>query len=370
MTAWQRAALPRDLAPRHRPPRPEHLGGVVPHHHDHPERSHELRGCGRDAVLARALRLQIQKRGATVMLHYEDGREHRFPQGLSLLEASRDCRYPHASVCGGRGRCSTCRVLIRKGHDLLPEPSEDERRVLKRVRAGSDVRLACQTIPAAGEVHLTPLLPANAEIRHGYPTSDVAQGKEITIAVLFCDLRGFTRVSEDRLPYDTVFLLNRYFDAMGKAIEESGGHLDKFIGDGVMALFGIHSTPEEGCRQALQAAKRMAERLEALNLALAQDLDEPLRIGIGIHVGSVIVGEMGYGRATQLTAIGDAVNTSSRLETKTKDYAVQLVVSRAVFRTATIRVEDQPCDMHVAEIRGRTKPIRLVAVRDAASLVL
>ena len=322
------------------------------------------------SLAARFVRRQVQKRAGFVILNYDDGRDHRFTQGLSILEASRDCSYPHASVCGGRGRCSTCRVRIRQGQDLLPPPSEEELKVLKRVRAGPDVRLACQAIPLSGEIHITPLLPHTATASHGYARSDMAQGKEITIAVMFCDLRGFTRVSEDRLPYDTVFLLNRYVDAMGKAIEESGGHLDKFIGDGIMALFGIETTQEDGCRQALIAAKRMSERLIVLNKSLEQDLDEPLRIGIGIHVGSVIVGEMGYGRATQLTAIGDAVNTASRLEALTKDYGVQLVVSKTMLRTADLSLGTFPYEEHEAEIRGRIQPIRLIAIQDASLLAL
>ncbi|MDF1749309.1 MAG: adenylate/guanylate cyclase domain-containing protein [Alphaproteobacteria bacterium] len=322
------------------------------------------------SLMARLIRRQVQKRGGFVVVNYDDGRDHRFTQGMSILEASRDCSYPHASVCGGRGRCSTCRIRIRHGQDLLPPPSEDELKVLKRVRAGPDVRLACQAIPMCGEIHITPLLPHTATVSHGYARSDMAQGKELTIAVMFCDLRGFTRVSEDRLPYDTVFLLNRYFDAMGKAIEESGGHLDKIIGDGIMALFGIETTPEEGCRQALRAAKRMADRLTTLNTSLEQDLDEPLRIGIGIHVGTVIVGEMGYGRATQLTAIGDAVNTASRLEAKTKDYGAQLVASKAVLRTAELALPKEFYEEHQAEIRGRVQPIKLIAVQDAALLTV
>jgi adenylate cyclase len=320
------------------------------------------------SLTARLVRQQLQKRAGIVVLNYDDGRDHRFTQGMSILDASRDCRYPHASVCGGRGRCSTCRVRIRHGQDLLPPPSDDEIRVLERVRAGPDVRLACQTIPRSGEIHITPLLPHTASASKGFATSDMAQGKEITIAVMFCDLRGFTRVSEDKLPYDTVFLLNRYFDAMGRAIEESGGHLDKFIGDGIMALFGMKTTPQDGCRQALVAAKRMADRLAVLNTSMAHDLDEPLRVGIGIHVGTVIVGEMGYGRATQLTAIGDAVNTASRLEAKTKDYGAQLVASKAVLRISEMAVSRDLYSTYEAEIRGRVQPIKLIAVQDASLL--
>lgn len=328
------------------------------------------------SFLARWTRQLIAKRRGLVTLRYDNGTEYRFTQGLTLLEASRDCGYPHASVCGGRGRCSTCRVRVRHGGDVLPQAGPEEQRVLERIQAADDVRLACQAVPRAGQLDITPLLPHNAGVERGFARrSAIAQGRENEIAILFCDLRGFTQVSEDRLPYDTVFLLNRYFDAMGRAIEESGGHLDKFIGDGVMALFGLDDGVKAGCRNALVAAQRMAERLDALNTGLGADLTEPLRIGIGIHVGPAIVGEMGYGRAVQLTAIGDSVNTASRLESKSKDFAVQLVASRAVFDQAEITYRDRLSDTDgwqeiVTNIRGRTGSLQVVAIPDARSLNL
>src|SRR4029077_2990938 len=104
------------------------------------------------------------------------------------------------------------------------------------------------------------------------------------------------------------------------------GRVDKFIGDGVMALFGVERDAEAACREALAAARLMSERLEELKRSLRGAIDQPLRLGIVIHVGPTIVGEMGYGTATAITAIGDAVNTASRLETLTKTYGCQLVV--------------------------------------------
>ena len=138
-------------------------------------------------------------------------------------------------------------------------------------------------------------------------------GQEKDIAILFADLRSFTQFSEKKLPYDVVFVLNRYFAHMGEAVETAGGHLDKFIGDGVMALFGTKSDAQTGARQAMNAAKEMSKKLADLNEQLKDELDEPLRIGIGIHLGAAIIGEMGYGKATGLTAIGARGKTASRL---------------------------------------------------------
>ncbi|HSR73096.1 MAG TPA: adenylate/guanylate cyclase domain-containing protein, partial [Kiloniellales bacterium] len=277
-------------------------------------------------LLAQAVRAWLNRRRGIVQITYPDGRRARMITGTTILEASRSAGIPHASVCGGRGRCSTCRVRIGDGLERLPAPSEAEARVLRRIGVAPNVRLACQTRPVA-DVSVTPLLPPTIGPRETSRLARRLQGDEREVAILFADLRDFTGLTQHKLPYDVVFVLNRYFAAMGLAVEESGGRVDKFIGDGIMALFGIERGPRVDCRNALRAARRMAERLVEVNAALAHDLEQPLRIGIGIHVGPVIVGEMGYGSATSVTAIGDAVNTASRLEALTKELDAQLVLS-------------------------------------------
>jgi adenylate cyclase len=210
------------------------------------------------------------------------------------------------------------------------------------------------------------LLPPTAGPVEAYRRQPQAHGGERYTAVLFADLRGFTSISEGKLPYDVVFLLNRYFRATGQAIEAAGGRLDKFIGDGVMAIFGLDVEAEVACRQALDAARRMGIALDELNEALSGDLDLPLRIGIGIHSGPTIVGEMGYERATQLTAIGDTVNTASRLESMTKEFKVELVISQELLDRAGVTLSEAP--HHYVEIRGRQERLDVRAVKRAAEL--
>ena len=153
---------------------------------------------------------------------------------------------------------------------------------------------------------------------------------------------------------------------MGRAIETAGGHVDKFIGDGVMALFGVRSGAEAGCREALAAARLMSERLGALNLSLQGELDRPLRIGIGIHCGPVIVGEMGYGNAAAITAIGDAVNTASRLEGLSKTYECELVVSDETVARAGVDLTGFA--RHEIEIRGKRETLAVRTLDRAADL--
>lgn len=316
--------------------------------------------------LARLAREGFERRRGFVTLTYPEGRLVSVRTGTSVLEASRLAGIPHASVCGGRGRCSTCRVRLGAGQEALPEPDEEEVRVLKRVAAPQTVRLACQIRPSA-DLQVTPLLAAaTAAARDGYQAKAYTQGSEREIAILFADLRAFTKFSEKKLPYDVVFVINQYFRAMGEAIETAGGHVDKFIGDGVMALFGLESDSAKGCRDALSAARGMAAALTRLNETLANDLSEPLRIGIGIHAGTVIVGEMGHGRAVSVTAIGDAVNTASRLESMTKEFGVQLVVSKRVSKRAGVNLKTFA--RREIDIRGRVDSMPVFLIENALDL--
>jgi len=188
------------------------------------------------------------------------------------------------------------------------------------------------------------------------------------MVIMFVDLRGFTALSEKRLPYDVVFLLNRYFRSVGQAVEQAGGRVDKFIGDGMMALFGLNSPAPTAARQALDAASRIGRALDELNTAMSAEFSSPLRIGIGLHIGPVVVGVLGHGPATGLTAIGDTVNTASRLESLSKDHGAQLLASQAVFDAAGLA--PAPGEPHEVALRGRTQTLAVRAVADVASLPL
>jgi adenylate cyclase len=316
-------------------------------------------------LVLRHVRLTVEHRRRGIAVTYPSGQVVPISPGTSILDASRGAGIPHASVCGGRGRCGSGRSS--SGLDALPMASEAEAKVLERVGAAPNVRLACQTRPV-DDVEVTPLLPPQATMRDAMARPSYTQGKEREIVVLFADIRGFTNLSEQRLPYDVVFILNRYFTEMGRAIELHGGRIDKFIGDGIMALFGVEQDYPQACRAALAAAKAMGENLVQLNESLSHDLNRPLRIGIGIHGGPVIIGELGYRETRGLTAIGDTVNTASRLETMTKDHMAQLIVSESVATAAGVDLSGFAAAE--LEIRGRRQPMTVHVIDSAAALPL
>jgi adenylate cyclase len=315
-------------------------------------------------LAARVVRNLLSSRFGTFTLSYADGRVVTLLPGASILEMSQAYGVPHASVCGGRGRCSTCRVSVGAGREHLPPPSHTERKVLNRIGAAPDVRLACQVRPRHSLVVRTLMPPASTPELALQPSTHL-EGQEREVVILFADLRGFTALAESRLPYDVVFVLNRYFEAVGQAVEGNNGHIDKFIGDGVMALFGIADDPARAAVDALAAAGAIAMRISRLNVELDHDLPTPLRVAIGIHSGTVILGEMGYGTARSFTAIGDPVNTTARLEQIAKDNNVELVVSREVETLAGIDLGDHPLEFVPVRGRRAALEVRLITTADA-----
>ncbi|MGI9483166.1 MAG: adenylate/guanylate cyclase domain-containing protein [Hyphomicrobiales bacterium] len=308
--------------------------------------------------IARAVIFRLRRR---IKVSYADGAEITTTVGPTLLEISRSFDIPHASVCGGRARCSTCRVRVLEGLDHLDPPGEQEKAVLERVGAGEAIRLACQLNPK-DNISIATLLPAQ-KVRPGDAVDydKYTWGVEQTVTVMFADLRGFTSLSEERLPFDVVFLLNQYLGQMSAAIEDSGGYVDKFIGDGIMALFGMGTSTQEGARQALRAARAMGGVLDALNRSLAADLPKPLNIGVGLHTGPAILGRVGIsarrGATQRITALGDTVNTASRLEAACKELEAQLVVSADTLKAAGIKLDKKYQAM--ITVKGKSESVEV-----------
>ena len=317
-------------------------------------------------VLARGVRLLVERRGGMIALSYGNGRTIRVPKGLSVLEASLRYNVPHASVCGGRARCSTCRIRIIGDCSGLPEPSQREAFVLTRVGTNDpSIRLACQLRPAADLSFFQLFLP-NTSTATAHASNPTRIGQERYLVSLFVDMRGSTRLAEKMLPFDTVFVVNRFLAAVAQAVIECGGRPNQFVGDGMLALFGLATTAQTACRQALKAAALIARNIDEVNQFLSHDLREPIGFGIGIHGGEVIVGDIGYRDHMVFTALGDAVNVAARLQDMTKTLSCEAIVSEEVLLTANLAANDRP-KQEVA-IRGRAEPMQVRVIADARAL--
>ena len=318
------------------------------------------------ALAARGVRALRERRGGMIALSYGNGKTVRVPKGLSVLEASLRHNVPHASVCGGRARCSTCRIRIIGDHGALPEPSQREAFVLTRVGATDpSIRLACQLRPTS-DLSFFQLFTAHTLSASGQASTPARIGQERYLVSLFVDMRGSTQLAEKRLPFDTVFIVNRFLGAVSQAVVENGGQPNQFVGDGMLALFGLSADPQEACRQALKAAAGIATHIDELNELLSHDLRQPIRFGIGIHGGEVIIGDIGYRDHIVFTALGDAVNVAARLQDMTKTLACEAIVSEEVRRTAGLA--DDALPQQEVAIRGRDEPMAVRVVADAREL--
>jgi adenylate cyclase len=195
----------------------------------------------------------------------------------------------------------------------------------------------------------------------------VLGGQKQYATVMFSDIRGFTALSETMDPTDVVTMLNEYLEEMVAELDEWNGVLDKFIGDGMVAVFGPPLSEHDGAERAIRCAHGMLERLTVLNERRGERDEVPLRIGIGIHSGNVVAGEIGSRtRRMEYTHIGDAMNTASRIESMTKELSVQVLVSEETRQQAgDIDLQLKP--MGEIVLRGHTKPTTLFTLADGGT---
>lgn len=309
---------------------------------------------------ARGVRRWVHARRVPPRLTHPSGRKLPVFPGATILETLRDAGIPHASVCGGRARCTTCRVQVSSGRETLPPPNDLEKKALARIGASNGLRLACQVRPVA-DLAITPLLGADASAADGFTRAGM-EGSERLITIMFIDLRGSTSLGETKLPYDVLFILNRFFGEMKDALEATRGHYAQFMGDGLMALYGLDDDdPARGAADAISGAREMLMRLERLNHKLKGELPQPLRIGIGIHYGEAIVGAMGPPRAQIITAIGDTANIAARLESLTKEYGCSLVLSRSAAEAAGLDLAGEK--LHETPVKGKVHSVQFYALQ-------
>lgn len=280
----------------------------------------------------------------------------------TLLNAALSAGIPHTHVCGGNARCSTCRVVVMEGLENMDPPNEKEQALAKRLELLPMIRIACQAT-VRGPVRVRRLVLDQEDVRMlgrlrtSSPTA--AAGDEMKVAVLFADIRGFTPFAEALLPYDVIHILNRHFETMGRMIAAAGGFINNYMGDGLMALFGVDGQPGAPVR-AVRAALDMLHAMGQLQDYTQRMYGRSYDIGIGIHWGEAVVGPVGSEDRKSVTAIGDTVNFASRIETANKEVGSHLLVSEAVYkalgdramvgRTATVSVKGKTGEHALYEI--------------------
>lgn len=313
----------------------------------------------------------IRNSGAQVRIKYLGGPTISAPVGPTLLEISRANGIPHASICGGRARCSTCRVRVEEGVETLQPPKFPEAFTLGSIGAPANVRLACQIRPTADLTVLRLLRPISTGPEAVDLDETDSNGVEKPLAVLYINMRGYSAIASQKLPFDVVFLLNEFFGAVGTAINTQGGRIDRFIGDSLVAVFGQRLGVEIGCRQALRAARAIDLALDFLNSRLEGELGRPLEVGIGVHAGPLLIGRIGFGEAIDVTVIGQSVKIAEQLGGVAKERGFQLVLSRDVARQAQWSGDGH--ESLIVEVAGEDRPVSAIGVvrgRDLPASIL
>ena len=238
--------------------------------------------------------------------------------------------------------------------------------ILLACLAGSPAAAAEALTVGKAAANTSTMLPANVGADFVRNRNRVNIAEERYIVSMFVDMRGSTRLAESKLPFDTVFLVNRFLEAASQAVIDAGGQPNQFVGDGLLALFGLDADPTTASRQAIRAAALVASNVEYMNHEFATELDQPVQFGIGIHGGEVIIGDIGFRDHTVFTALGDAVNVAARLQDMTKSLACEVVVSEEARITAGLAADDLP--QREVEIRVRAEPMKVRVVAEAKAL--
>jgi adenylate cyclase len=240
-----------------------------------------------------------------------------------------------------------------------------ERVTLARIRAPAEVRLACQTRPIA-DVAVAPLVPAAAQ--SGGQRIAFEQGQEHTVTALAVDLRDSTQLAAERLPFDTLYLVNRYISRVTAAIEQKGGYVTSVAGDGMMSVFGVDGRAAEGARNALAAALGVWDAVAALEGELAEELHAPLRFGVGVHTGEAVVGAIVLSGRSSLQFLGDTGNVAARLEALAKERGCVLFASATTLAAAGLAAP-AGATRDVLTLRGREKlALAVVGIAERAQL--
>ena len=281
----------------------------------------------------------------------------------TVLDVTLRAGIQHTNVCGGRARCSTCRVRVVEGLEHVQPRSESERLLSERLRLPDDVRLACQT-RTTGDIAIRRVVVDELDIEiisgHFGDDSGASLGRETDAAILFTDLANYTELAASLPAYDVVHLLNRYYRTMNDIVEDHAGVISDVAGDGILALFGVLEDRENAVLDAVRAVRSMNEALHSFNAYLQRFWGWTFAIRAGIHFGRVVIGNFDTGHMRKVAAIGDPVNLASRIETANKELGTSLLLSEDA--RARVASEVEATAMPPMSLKGKDGRFVLHAV--------
>ncbi|EEE35781.1 adenylate cyclase protein [Rhodobacteraceae bacterium KLH11] len=313
-------------------------------------------------IIAQGFRRRVQ-------VTYGNGLTVDAAPGKTLLDVSRDNRIDHLSVCGGRARCSTCRVLVMSEQDGLSPVGPAERKLLDKINAEPNMRLACQA-RVQGDVNIRPIIQPKRAVSTPLQSDPFGWGVEREVSVLQLKIKEFRPFVDKTLPYDVIYVLNQLLDLMVEQIEAQDGHVDKFTNDGLTAVFGLETHKTQAARSALYAAARCQALVEGGDGA--QQLAAPLKIGIGVHSGRAVIGRVGKSSdqtaPSPVTAIGNVSLIAEALEMVTRRSDASIVYSKYVHELCGLGVANMLGTPSEFAIQGLAGKVEAVMVKNSSPL--
>ena len=265
----------------------------------------------------------------------------------TILEASLQAGITHFHACGGRGKCTTCRIMVLEGNENLSKPNRKEAKLRDSIRMTTSIRLACQTRVEKEPVKVERIIKDESDISQYIElgSKDLSAiklkplGEEKYLILFFLDIRNFTPFVETYLPFDVMYLTRKLFDIFYKIISRYNGKIIENAGDELYAVFGLGSSIREAANDSLSAGHAILYELDKLNKAyLNVYFLKEFEVGIGIHAGKVIIGEFNLGGQLKTSVMGLAVNIASRIQNATKDLNNSFIASAEIIRHSSLKV--------------------------------
>ena len=262
-----------------------------------------------------------------------DNKEIKFRGKTTILKATRGAKIEHQHACGGRGKCSTCRVKVVKGLDNCNSRSLRERKIAQHLGFSDEVRLACQTT-IHGDVDVKRLVVDEIDVdiaRHRAASKRHHRvGREVMGTLVFMDIENFTTLTQLNQAYDVAHLINRYYYIVGKIVGNHGGAVLDYYGDGILSIFE-ESNKKNHAQEAIDACQTIVKKMPLLSNYSYHFTEQEFKIRIGVHSGPVILGTMGMPGFEKLAAIGDAVNVANEIEESNKHLGTNMLISESTY---------------------------------------
>ncbi len=276
------------------------------------------------------------KSNAAHRIHlFKEQHDINCPRHSNILKAILAAGINHTHACGGRAKCSTCRVSILEGIENCNPRNKAEQKMTDRLNFPAEIRLACQTI-IKGNISIrrmvTDKLDLDLILEQFSKDSNAALGSQQKLTIVFTDIINYTSLAEKFPPYDIVHILNRYYRIMNMIIQDHGGYISDVAGDGILSVFGKDKKSGNSVLDAIHAIEEMNGKLKIFNRYLIENFNIQFGIRAGVHYGDVILGPFDTGDMKKLAVIGDNVNCASRIESANKLFGTSLLLSEMAYR--------------------------------------